>query len=615
MNLKLILFFKYTLLLFCCFGYSVIGATTLKQNPLDSIKQVMKILKIPYELQEEWIEDLEELEDDQDSPEFRELLADVDEEIKSYLTGETKNKPKPKKKKRFKDQINKIGKDIAQASKGIAQKAEQGAKSAEVIALLKLGDNARNKGNHRQAIEHYEEALDALEEQEKWEKYVEIKVKIADSKAFLKQYESALILLEEAKVKMRELGDGDGMRKVDIKIATLNKKLNNPPKTPDAPTPLEAPKVSSPRTNTNTKTTIPKVSVPSTSQLQRMEAELVAKEKALQQAASQETARVNAQMEQAKRQKDYSKIAKLEKQVRDSERKRNRDKAAIEKARAELTQEQLKLAQSEEQVAKQKLAQRNLYGGLGLLGLTVFSLFFLYRSKRKDHQKISVAYQELAVAQDELKKAETRIKGLLSQQVSGAVANELISGEGHNERRFVCVMFLDIRNFTPFVESKTPEEIIEYQNTVLGFMMEKVIENKGIINTILGDGFMATFGAPVSAGNDCLLAYKAAVEIMGKVKEKSRTGEIPPTKIGIGLHAGHVVAGNVGTKNRKQYLVTGNTVIIASRLEQLNKQYGSTLIISKEVVEQLPKAMNLPQVFDSVMVKGRRNPIQIAKYG
>ena len=112
-------------------------------------------------------------------------------------------------------------------------------------------------------------------------------------------------------------------------------------------------------------------------------------------------------------------------------------------------------------------------------------------------------------------------------------------------------MFLDIRNFTPFVESKTPEEIIEYQNNVLGFMMEKVIEHGGIVNTVLGDGFMATFGAPVSAGNDCLQAYKAAVEIMQMVREKSRTGEIPPSKSGIGMHAGNVVAGNVGTTSGK----------------------------------------------------------------
>ena len=182
------------------------------------------------------------------------------------------------------------------------------------------------------------------------------------------------------------------------------------------------------------------------------------------------------------------------------------------------------------------------------------------------------------------------------------------------EQRFVCIMFLDIRDFTPFVENKTPEEIIAYQNDVLGFMIEKVIEYGGVVNTIMGDGFMATFGAPISAGNDCLQAHKAATEIMEMVATKSESGEIPPTRIGIGLHAGYVVAGNVGTKERKQYSITGNPVIIASRLEQLNKEYKSTLIVSKEVFEQLPDTMEKPQSYEEVLVKGRSEPVEIVPF-
>ncbi|NER79247.1 MAG: adenylate/guanylate cyclase domain-containing protein, partial [Leptolyngbya sp. SIO1D8] len=70
-------------------------------------------------------------------------------------------------------------------------------------------------------------------------------------------------------------------------------------------------------------------------------------------------------------------------------------------------------------------------------------------------------------------------------------------------------MFLDIRGFTPFAETKEPEEIIEYQNQVFGFMIEVINKFHGNINQFLGDGFMATFGAPVSHGNDCENAYQA----------------------------------------------------------------------------------------------------------
>ena len=579
------------------------------QTPLDSIKQVLRDFNIPYEYQEDWIEDLEELEDRQDSPAFRRALAVVNEELQDYL--EERNSKGRKSVNAGKIKLSKKVKKIGQ---NISKQIGQGVKSAEVTVPLELAKAAQKRGKYETAIEHYQTALKALEEQEKWAKAVEIQVNIANLLAIMRKNEEALNILVEVKEKMRALGDGDGMKKIDIKIATLNKKLNITPKKVDIPAELDNPTLSNPRT-LGKKPSNPISIQTYTAELLEKEAEIAAIEKEMIDKANKEMNTFNRQLRSAEESNDYRRITSLNNKIRALEKKRTQDEMDVTKAKNDLIAQKLLLAEKEAELTKQALAQRNLYGGLGLLGLLVFSLFFLYRSKKRDHKKISLAYQELAVAQDELKKAEQRIKGLLGQQVSGAVANELIAGEGVKKRKFVCVMFLDIRNFTPFVESKTPEEIIEYQNNVLGFMMEKVTEHKGIVNTILGDGFMATFGAPISAGNDCLQAYKAAVQIMQMVKEKSRLGEIPPTKIGIGMHAGYVVAGNVGTKDRKQYLITGNTVIIASRLEQLNKQYGSTLVISKEVVEQLPAAMNLPKVFDQVMVKGRSKPVQIAKYG
>ena len=102
--------------------------------------------------------------------------------------------------------------------------------------------------------------------------------------------------------------------------------------------------------------------------------------------------------------------------------------------------------------------------------------------------------------------------------------------------------------------------------------------------------------------------------LLEMVKTKSDSGEIPPTRIGIGLHAGYVVAGNVGTKDRKQYSITGNPVIVASRLEQLNKKYQSTLIVSKEVFEQLPDNVDKPSKYQEVSVKGISQPVEIAKF-
>jgi adenylate cyclase len=208
-----------------------------------------------------------------------------------------------------------------------------------------------------------------------------------------------------------------------------------------------------------------------------------------------------------------------------------------------------------------------------------------------------------------------RSSSLLSQHVSGDVARQLLMNntDKPGERCFVCIMFLDIRDFTPMAEKLSPEEIIEYQNNVFGFMIDIVQQHNGTINQLLGDGFMATFGAPVSKGNDCQNAFEASQVILSELKDRSQAGLIPKTRVGIGLHAGHVVTGNVGNEQRKQYSVTGNPVIIASRVEQLNKTYKSQMIITEEVFHKLDQPVNLKQPFLEVEVKGRSNPVKILK--
>lgn len=265
-------------------------------------------------------------------------------------------------------------------------------------------------------------------------------------------------------------------------------------------------------------------------------------------------------------------------------------------------------------VEKQKRTRNELIGGLLLIAGIATSLLLLYSNKRRAHGKLKTAYTDLDETQQQLKEAEQRIHTLLNQQVSGAVATALIDNKAVAvERRFVCILFLDIRDFTPFAEKRTPEEIIAYQNQVFGFMIDIIGEHHGVINQFMGDGFMATFGAPQSHGNDCLLAVNAAKAIVKKVQVMSDSGKIPRTRIGIGMHAGEVVTGNVGTKERMQYSITGNTVILAARIEQLNKQFTSQLLISKEVFDQLPEEDQgaIDADFVEVKVKGRKLPVQV----
>ena len=179
-----------------------------------------------------------------------------------------------------------------------------------------------------------------------------------------------------------------------------------------------------------------------------------------------------------------------------------------------------------------------------------------------------------------------RMLAAFGQQVSPQIAEALLRQGGRIESRrsFVCVMFMDIRGFTRLVQDKPPEEVVAYQNAVFAAAVEIVGRHHGVINQFLGDGFMATFGAPVATGRECANALAAARELLAAVKALSASGRIPEMRIGIGLHAGEAVSGNIGSEARRQYSISGEVVILASRIEQLNKVYGSQLLASSEVL-------------------------------
>lgn len=202
-----------------------------------------------------------------------------------------------------------------------------------------------------------------------------------------------------------------------------------------------------------------------------------------------------------------------------------------------------------------------------------------------------------------------------SQQVSKNVAVELVRNniEFKSEKREVCIMFLDIRNFTPYAEKNEPEEVVRYLNTLFDFMINIVDKHDGIVNQFLGDGFMATFGAPLTIGNTCQNAVNAALEIMDTLSKKNKSGDIRETSIGIGIHKGDAITGNIGSSLRSQYSVTGNVVILASRIEQLTKEHGAPILISSEVYDFIEHKDLAAESIGSVSIKGRSTPIELYK--
>ena len=125
--------------------------------------------------------------------------------------------------------------------------------------------------------------------------------------------------------------------------------------------------------------------------------------------------------------------------------------------------------------------------------------------------------------------------------------------------------------------------------------IDVVNRHQGVINQFLGDGFMATFGAPVSSGDDCRNAVAAARSLVDEIKRLADAGRIPPIRIGVGLHAGDAVSGNVGSELRKQ----------------LNKRFGSQLLISREVLRHCGDQAAGAKALGAVHVKGREDAVEI----
>jgi len=141
-----------------------------------------------------------------------------------------------------------------------------------------------------------------------------------------------------------------------------------------------------------------------------------------------------------------------------------------------------------------------------------------------------------------------------------------------------------------------------------------VSRHHGTVNKFLGDGFMAVFGAPLVMGNHCRNAINAARELIAEIKRATDAGEIPPTRIGIGLHSGQALVGNIGSAERREYTVIGDVVNVAFRIEQLNKELNSSFLVSESVQETAGKLDGV-ESSASLPIRGRNATVRIYKLG
>ena len=211
------------------------------------------------------------------------------------------------------------------------------------------------------------------------------------------------------------------------------------------------------------------------------------------------------------------------------------------------------------------------------------------------------------------KEKKNEMEMLFGQQVSTEVSRVLLEHQGAIKKSEASIMFLDIRNFTAFADKHSAVEVIEYQNLFLGPVIDIINQHQGVVFQILGDGLMACFGAPGENVLHADMAFQASLAILHQVDDACRRKVIPPTTVGIGLHSGPVVTGNIGNENRKQFSISGTPVIVASRIEQLNKKYGSQLLISGNVLQQILTGKTEIQFLGQELLRGMATPVEVYK--
>jgi adenylate cyclase len=205
------------------------------------------------------------------------------------------------------------------------------------------------------------------------------------------------------------------------------------------------------------------------------------------------------------------------------------------------------------------------------------------------------------------------VLNVFGQHVSPEVVQRLVATETQatSELRDVCVMFLDIRNFTAFAEKRTPAEVVEYLNAVFEVAVSAVVEHRGIVNKFLGDGFMAVFGAPSQDENPCRSAIDAGLAVIDRIDALVSSGRIPATRVGLGLHAGPAVVGNIGSARRKEYTVIGDVVNVASRVEALNKELGARMLVTEHVWNVAGKDEVKALSREKLRIRGREAYVEI----
>jgi adenylate cyclase len=210
-----------------------------------------------------------------------------------------------------------------------------------------------------------------------------------------------------------------------------------------------------------------------------------------------------------------------------------------------------------------------------------------------------------------------KIRGAFQYYLTASVINEMLKDPSKlklgGDKKDLTVLFSDIRGFTTISEKLTPEDLVRLLNEYLTAMTNIVFKYDGLLDKYMGDAIMAVFGAPLDQPDHAVRACRTALDMMEELKilQKKWADEGRPVlDIGIGINSGDMVVGNMGSEMRFDYTVMGDMVNLGSRLEGINKEYGTNIVISEYTYAAVKDVLFCRQL-DSVKVKGKKLPAMI----
>lgn len=248
----------------------------------------------------------------------------------------------------------------------------------------------------------------------------------------------------------------------------------------------------------------------------------------------------------------------------------------------------------------------------GVMAIAAGDLNQKLRVNRKDELgELTAAFNEMASS---LREKEL-IKGAFSTYVSSQVMEEVLKNPGSmalgGARKRATILFADIRGFTAMSETMQPEDVVSIINSYLSVQTEIILRNGGMLDKFVGDCVMAVYGIPLAKEDDALRAVRSALEIQAAVdamNERRRAASEKTVTIGIGVNTGDVVSGNMGSKQKMDYTVIGDSVNLAARLESVAE--GGSILISEETY-QLVSAQVVAERLTPLVVKGKRDKVSV----